>query len=181
MRAAQYEWSASIKTKTSMAGNLITGMKDDLGRDIEDRVYNQRDMDRILVLNQGTKLVARWVMKLSGGTDPWAKTIIFCADIDHFRTDASAAIVHAAGKHRPGTCVNTSCFALSATVWNQKLQLDNGIDPESKFPVIATTSDLIDNRRGCKNLQAHRCWIREFYLSHDHIRTDYWTGHPYRG
>ena len=34
------------------------GMKDDLGQDIEDRIYNQSDMDRVLVLNQRTRLVA---------------------------------------------------------------------------------------------------------------------------
>jgi type I restriction enzyme R subunit len=38
------------------------GMKDDLGQEIEQREYNQKDMDRILVLNERTKLVARRVM-----------------------------------------------------------------------------------------------------------------------
>ena len=40
------------------------GMKDDLGQEIEQREYNQADMDRILVLNQRTKLVAKTVMEL---------------------------------------------------------------------------------------------------------------------
>ena len=35
------------------------GMRDDLGQEIENRTYNQVDMDRILVLNQRTKLVCR--------------------------------------------------------------------------------------------------------------------------
>lgn len=34
------------------------GMKDDLGQEVEQRLYNQRDMDRILVLNQCTQRVA---------------------------------------------------------------------------------------------------------------------------
>ena len=59
------------------------GMIDDLGQEIEYRTYNQMDMDRILVLNQRTKLVAKRVMQLLNATDPFAKTIIFCEDIDH--------------------------------------------------------------------------------------------------
>jgi type I restriction enzyme R subunit len=39
------------------------GMVDDLGQRIEDRIYNQRDMDRVLVLNQRTRLVAAKVVE----------------------------------------------------------------------------------------------------------------------
>jgi type I restriction enzyme R subunit len=54
------------------------GMADDLGREIPNREYNQVDMDRILVLNQRTRLVARRVMEYLKATDSYAKTIIFC-------------------------------------------------------------------------------------------------------
>ena len=54
-------------------------------------------MDRILVLNQRTKLVAKRVMKLLRATDPYSKTIIFCEDIDHAER-MRKAIVNAAGK-----------------------------------------------------------------------------------
>ena len=56
------------------------GMTDDLGQAIEQREYNQKDMDRILVLNQRTKLVANRVMQYLRATDPYSKTIIFCED-----------------------------------------------------------------------------------------------------
>jgi type I restriction enzyme, R subunit len=59
------------------------GTKDDLGREVPEREYNQADMDRILVLNQRTRLVARRVMQYLKATDPYSKTIIFCEDIDH--------------------------------------------------------------------------------------------------
>ena len=72
-------------------------MKDDLGNEIEVRTYNQADMDRMLVLNQRTKLVARRVMQLLKATDPFSKTIIFCEDIDHAER-MRKAIVNAAGK-----------------------------------------------------------------------------------
>ena len=37
-----------------------------------------------------------------------------------------------------------------------KAELDNFIDPEERYPVIATTSKLHDHRRGRPDLQAHR-------------------------
>ena len=54
------------------------GMVDDLGNPVEQREYNRADMDRVLVLNQRTKLVAQRVMQFLNATDPMAKTIIFC-------------------------------------------------------------------------------------------------------
>jgi type I restriction enzyme R subunit len=48
------------------------GMTDDLGKAIPDREYNQDDMDRILVLNQRTRLVARRVMQYLNAIDPFA-------------------------------------------------------------------------------------------------------------
>lgn len=116
------------------------GMKDDLGQEIEQREYNRQDMDRILVLNQRTKLVAKSVMKLLNATDPFAKTIIFCEDIDHAER-MRVAIVNAAGK----LAIENPKYVMRITGDSQegKAELDNFIDPESKFPVIATTSELL--------------------------------------
>jgi type I restriction enzyme R subunit len=116
------------------------GMKDDLGQAIEGRTYNQKDMDRILVLNHRTKLVARRVMQFLNATDPFAKTIIFCDDIEHAER-MRAAIVNAAGE----LAIDHSKYVMRITgdSTEGKAELDNFIDPESKFPVIATTSDLM--------------------------------------
>lgn len=116
------------------------GMTDDLGKEIESRTYNQGDMDRILVLNQRTKLVANRVMQLLKATDPFSKTIIFCEDIDHAER-MRKAIVNAAGKlatNNPRYVVRITGDSVEG-----KAELDNFVDPESKFPVIATTSDLM--------------------------------------
>lgn len=116
------------------------GLKDDLGREIEQREYNQKDMDRILVLNQRTKLVANRVMQYLRATDPFSKTIIFCEDIDHAER-MRAAIVNAAGD----LAIKNPKYVMRITgdSVEGKAELDNFIDPESKFPVIATTSDLL--------------------------------------
>lgn len=116
------------------------GMKDDLGNEIENREYNQKDMDRILVLNQRTKLVANRVMKLLHATDPYAKTIIFCEDINHAER-MRTAIVNAAGK----LAIENSKYVMRITgdSVEGKAELDNFIDSQSTFPVIATTSELL--------------------------------------
>ena len=59
------------------------GQRDKHGREIEDREYNQRDFDRVLVLEQRTELVARKVTEYLKATNRFDKTIIFCEDIDH--------------------------------------------------------------------------------------------------
>jgi len=116
------------------------GMKDDLGQEIEQREYNQKDMDRILVLNERTKLVARRVMQYLRATDIFSKTIIFCEDIDHAER-MRAAIVNAAGQ----VALDNPKYVMRITgdSVEGKAELDNFIDPESKFPVIATTSELL--------------------------------------
>jgi type I restriction enzyme R subunit len=116
------------------------GMTDDLGKPIESRTYNQADMDRILVLNQRTKLVAKRVMQYLQATDPYSKTIIFCEDIDHAER-MRVAIVNAAGQ----LALDNPKYVMRITgdSVEGKAELDNFIDPESKFPVIATTSELL--------------------------------------
>jgi len=126
------------------------GMKDDLGNEIESRTYNQVDMDRVLVLNQRTKLVAERVMKLLRATDPYSKTIIFCEDIDHAER-MRKAIVNAAGK----LAIDNPKYVMRITgdSVEGKNELDNFIDPQSRFPVIATTSELMTtgvDARTCK-------------------------------
>lgn len=116
------------------------GMKDDLGGEIARREYNQKDMDRVLVLNQRTKLVANRVMQYLRATDPFSKTIIFCEDIDHAER-MRVAIVNAAGQ----LALDNPKYVMRITgdSVEGKAELDNFIDPESKFPVIATTSELL--------------------------------------
>ena len=116
------------------------GMTDDLGQEIENRTYNQKDMDRILILNQRTKLAARRIMRFLNATDPFAKTIVFCEDIDHAER-MRAALVNAAGK----VAIDNPKYVMRITGDSKegKAELDNFIDSENPFPVIATTSELM--------------------------------------
>jgi type I restriction enzyme R subunit len=69
-----------------------SGQVDKRGQVIEDRIYNQSDMDRTLVLEKRTELVAKKITEFLEATDPYAKTIVFCDDIDHAERMRQASI-----------------------------------------------------------------------------------------
>ena len=120
------------------------GMSDDLGQEIEDRVYNQRDMDRVLVLNERTKRVAQKVVAYLQGTDPYGKTIVFCDDIDHAERMRSA-LANEVARVFPDEADNTGKFVVRITgdSYEGKASLDDFVHPEHRYPVIATTSKLL--------------------------------------
>ncbi|HMP75476.1 MAG TPA: DEAD/DEAH box helicase family protein [Kiritimatiellia bacterium] len=110
------------------------------GRLIEDRVYNQRDMDRALVLEKRTELVARKVTEFLRETDPYDKTIIFCEDIDHAERMRQALVNQNAGHvQKNGKYI----MRITGDENTGKAELDNFIDPEQRYPVIVTTSQLL--------------------------------------
>jgi len=119
-------------------------MKDDLGQDIEDRIFNQRDMDRVLVLNERTKRVAEKISAYLMGTDPYGKTIVFCEDIDHAERMRSA-LTNEVARRMPEEAGNLSKFIVRITGDSDegKRALDDFIHPERRYPVIATTSKLL--------------------------------------
>ena len=66
------------------------GQLDREGQEVEDRIYNPKDFDRTLVLDDRTKLVARKITEfLKESGDRFQKTIIFCVDREHAGTNAS--------------------------------------------------------------------------------------------
>jgi type I restriction enzyme R subunit len=116
------------------------GQRDKLGRLIEDREYNDRDFDRNLILEQRTAVVAAKVSEFLRATDRFAKTIIFCENIDHAER-MRQALVNA----NPDLAASNAKYVMRITGDNEegKAQLDNFIDPESTHPVIACTSRLM--------------------------------------
>lgn len=106
------------------------GMQDDLGQEIEDRIYNQRDMDRVLILNQRTKLVARRVVEYMRKTDAYGKTIVFCEDINH-ASRMRRALINEVAAHYSDERTNVSKFVVQITGDNDegKRALDDFIPP----------------------------------------------------
>lgn len=116
------------------------GQRDKRGQLIEDRVYNQTDFDRTLVLEQRTQLVAQKVTEFLQATDRFAKTIVFCEDIDH-----AERMRHALVNANSDLIAQHPKYVMRITGDNAqgKAELDNFIDPEQRFPVIVTTSKLL--------------------------------------
>jgi len=116
------------------------GQRDRNGEEIEDRIYNQRDMDRTLVLEERTRLVAERVTEFLRSTDRYAKTIVFCEDIDHAER-MRQALVNA----NSDIAADNPRYVVRITGDSPegKAELDYFIDPESRYPVIATTSKLL--------------------------------------
>lgn len=116
------------------------GQIDKHGNIIEDRVYNQRDFDRSLILEKRTELVAQRITAFLQATDPYDKTIVFCQDIDHAERMRQALV-----NCNKELVAEDSRYVVRITGDNEegKAQLDFFIDPESRYPVIATTSKLM--------------------------------------
>ena len=116
------------------------GQRDKLGQLIEDREYNDRDFDRNLILEKRTAVVAAKVTEFLKATDRFSKTIIFCENIEHAERMRQAMV-----NANPDLAAANSKYVMRITGDNDegKAQLDNFIDPEKTYPVIACTSQLM--------------------------------------
>ena len=116
------------------------GKTDKQGLLVEDRIYNRRDFDKNLVIDERTQAVADKVTEFLKKTNRFDKTIIFCTDIDHAQRMRSA-IANA----NSDLMASNSKYVMQITGDNQegKRELDNFINPEEDYPVIATTSKLM--------------------------------------
>ncbi|MBB4857163.1 type I restriction enzyme R subunit [Novosphingobium chloroacetimidivorans] len=117
------------------------GQLDREGNEVEDRIYNTRDFDRTLVLDDRTKLVARTVTQfLKESGDCYQKTIVFCVDQEHAARMRQALI-----NENADLVAESSRYVMRITGNDPEgqAQLGNFIDPESRYPVLVTTSRLL--------------------------------------
>ena len=128
------------------------------GHEVEDRIYNQKDYDRNIVMERRTELVARKVAEFLEKTDPFAKTIVFCEDIDH----AERMRVEI-GNASPQRVTENHKYVMKITGDDNegKAELDNFIHPEE--PLSRSRDDIPpdEHRRGCQDLQADRAGPRD--------------------
>ena len=117
------------------------GQLDREGYEIEDRIYNTTDYDRVLVLDERTKLVARKVTEyLKESGDRFAKTIVFCVDQEHAGRMRQALINDNADLT---TDNHRYVMRITGSDGVGQAELGNFIDPESRYPVLVTTSRLL--------------------------------------
>lgn len=116
------------------------GLKDKYDNEIEDRIYNLKDYDRTLSIDERTQMVAQKITEYLKATDRFSKTIVFCTDIDHANRMRQALINENAdlvSKHW------NYCVKITGDDDVGKQELDNFTDVEERFPVIATTSKML--------------------------------------
>jgi len=116
------------------------GFRDKDGKLVEDRIYNRTDFDKSIIVEERRQAVARKITEFLKGSDRFAKTIVFCVDIEHAEAmrrelaNANADLVSANNK-----------YVMQITGDNKegKDHLDAFISPSELYPVIATTSKLM--------------------------------------
>jgi type I restriction enzyme R subunit len=117
------------------------GTLDRDGNEVEDRIYNAKDFDRTLVIDDRTKLVAKKVSDfLHESGDRFQKTIVFCVDEEH-----AARMRQALVNENKDLCDKNARYVMRVTGSDAEgqAQLGNFIDPEAPYPVIVTTSRLL--------------------------------------
>ena len=116
------------------------GKVDKFGYEIEDREYNIKDFDRKIVIDDRTRVVAAKITEFLKKTDRFSKTIVFCVDIEHAERMRQALI-----NENKDLYSQNEKYIMRITGDNDegKAQLENFIDEEMKYPVIAVTSKLM--------------------------------------
>ena len=116
------------------------GKVDKYGNEIEDREYNVKDFDRKIVIDDRTRVVAAKITEFLKKTNRFNKTIVFCIDIEHAERMRQALI-----NENKDLYLEDDRYILRITGDNHvgKAQLENFIDEESTYPVIAVTSKLM--------------------------------------
>lgn len=129
-----------ITTSVDDGWRPTAGLIDKYGNEVKDRIYNLKDYDRTLAIDERTEVVAKKITEYLKATDRFAKTIVFCTDIDHANRMRQALInanADLVAKHW------NYCVKITGDDEVGKQELDNFTDVEERFPVIATTSKML--------------------------------------
>ena len=133
------------------------GMTDDLGREIEDRVYNQRDMDRVLVLNERTRRVAEKWRRISLGDRPLRQDHRLLRDHRPCGADAFGARQRDRETHAGGSRQH---LEVRRAHHGRQRRGQAGArrlrPPRTALPLHRHHVEAVDDRRGRQDLQAHR-------------------------
>ena len=123
------------------------GQRDIYGNLIEDRIYNNKDYDYNIVIEDRIREVAHEITQFLKSTDRMAKTIVFCADEEH-ADRMRAALVN----ENADMCRKNPDYVVRITGSDPygQSKLDYFISISSKYPVIATTSKLLSTGVDCK-------------------------------
>lgn len=116
------------------------GKLDKHGHEVEDRIYNTKDFDRNIVIDERTKVAAKKISEYLKLTNRMAKTIVFCVDTEHAERMRQALVNENSDmlKKYPNYVVR-----ITGDDEIGKKELYNFTSVIEKEPVIATTSKLL--------------------------------------
>lgn len=133
------------------------GKTDIAGNPVEQRTYTQEEFDRKIIVEERRQTVAERVTEFMKVNDcRYAKTIVFCESIEHAQDT-----VRRIENLNADLVAEDSRYIMQITGDNDigKAQLDNFVDPNSKYPVIAVTSRLMStgvDAETCKTIVLDR-------------------------
>ena len=123
------------------------GQRDVNGVEIPDRVYTNSDYDYNIILEDRINQVAAEITAYLKRTDRMQKTIVFCANEDHAERMRVALV-----NLNADMCRENPDYVVRITGSDDygKKKLDYFISVTAKYPVIATTSQLLSTGADCK-------------------------------
>ena len=123
------------------------GQLDIYGYEIPDRIYNNRDYDYNIIIEDRIVQVAKEITDYLKATDRMSKTIVFCAT-----EDAALRMRNELARQNPDMLQMYPDYVVRITGNDTfgKDKLDYFISVGSKTPVIATTSKLLSTGADCK-------------------------------
>lgn len=123
------------------------GQLDIYGYEIPDRIYNNRDYDYNIIIEDRIVQVAKEITDYLKATDRMSKTIVFCAT-----EDAALRMRNELARQNPDMMKEYPDYVVRITGNDTfgKDKLDYFISVGSKTPVIATTSKLLSTGADCK-------------------------------
>ena len=123
------------------------GQRDIHGNIIEDRIYNNRDYDYNIIIEDRIREVAHEVTQYLRSTDRMARTIVFCADEEHAERMRAALV-----NENSDMCKKNPDYVVRITGSDTygQTKLDYFRSVAEKYPVIATTSKLLSTGVDCK-------------------------------
>lgn len=107
---------------------------------VPDEIFTESMFDRSIIIEDRNRAVAKCVANFMRETDIYQKAIVFCVDIAHADRMRRFLI-----EQFPDLVQENSRYVVKITgddVYG-KLEIENFTNPESKYPVIATTSKLL--------------------------------------
>jgi len=123
------------------------GKIDDYGNELPQKVFTAKDFDRSLIIDERTKTVARRITEFLKQNDRYAKTVVFCVDEDHALRMRQALV----NENNDLIKLNDKyVMRITGSDLLGKQQLGNFIDPNTKYPTVVTTSELLSTGVDCK-------------------------------